>query len=284
MAFTTIRGVADLRARVGGWRAAGESVGVVPTMGALHAGHMALVGRARAECDRVIVTLFVNPKQFNRADDLAAYPRDEAADGAKLAAGGTDVLFAPEVTEMYPGGFATGVAVDGLTESMEGVHRPGHFGGVATVVAKLFLQSQADRAYFGEKDFQQLLVVRRMAADLDIPIEVVAVETVREPDGLAMASRNVHLSAEERAVAPVLYREQMRLAEEAAAGADCGAAAEAAVQRLKDAGFGPIDYLEVRDAETLEAVDRVGRPARIFVAATLGRTRLIDNLAVPDRH
>ncbi len=280
MSIQTVRTVADLRAVVGRWRQAGETVGLVPTMGALHDGHLALVHRARADCARVVVSLFVNPKQFNQANDLAQYPRDEDADRAKLDAASADILFAPAADQMYPDGFSTAVAVGGLTSSMEGIARPGHFGGVATVVSKLLLQTLPDRAYFGEKDYQQLVVVRRMTVDLDIPSEIVGIETVRESDGLAMASRNVHLTPEQRAVAPTLHAELSQAASEAAQGGDCGEICAAALARLKQAGFDPIDYFEIRDAETLDAVTRVRRPARVFVAATLGATRLIDNVAV----
>ena len=280
MSIQTVRTVADLRAVVGRWRQAGDTVGLVPTMGALHDGHLALVHQARADCARVVVSLFVNPMQFNQANDLAQYPRDEDADRAKLDAASADILFAPTADQMYPDGFSTAVAVSGLTDSMEGIARPGHFGGVATVVSKLLLQTLPDRAYFGEKDYQQLVVVRRMTADLDIPAEIVGIETVREADGLAMASRNVHLTPEQRAVAPVLHTELSRAASEAAQGADCSEICAAALARLQQAGFDPVDYFEIRDAETLDAVSRVERPARVFVAATLGATRLIDNVAV----
>ncbi|MCG8691598.1 MAG: pantoate--beta-alanine ligase [Minwuiales bacterium] len=280
MSIQTVRTVADLRAVVGRWRQAGDTVGLVPTMGALHDGHLALVHRARADCARVVVSLFVNPMQFNQANDLAQYPRDEDADRAKLDAASADILFAPTADQMYPDGFSTAVAVSGLTDSMEGIARPGHFGGVATVVSKLLLQTLPDRAYFGEKDYQQLVVVRRMTADLDIPAEIVGIETVREADGLAMASRNVHLTPEQRAVAPTLYAELSRAASEAAGSGDCGEICAAALARLQQAGFDPIDYFEIRDAATLDTVARVERPARVFVAATLGATRLIDNVAV----
>ncbi|NIV75285.1 MAG: pantoate--beta-alanine ligase, partial [Gammaproteobacteria bacterium] len=202
--LVTVRRVAEMRAVVAEWRKAGISIGLVPTMGALHAGHMALVERARWECDRVIVTLFVNPTQFNERSDLETYPRDEAADAAQLEAAGVDLLFAPALDEMYPLGFATSVSVAGLSDCLCGTARPGHLDGVCTVVSKLFNQAQADLAYFGEKDYQQLLVVRRMAKDLDIATRVVAVPTVREPDGLALSSRNQCLSPAQRRIAPEL--------------------------------------------------------------------------------
>src|SRR3954454_18732936 len=200
------RNVAALRAAVHAWRAAGEQVGLVPTMGALHAGHLALVAAARVQCERVVASLFVNPKQFGPREDFAAYPRDEAADLAAFARGGVDLVFAPPVEEMYPTGFATTVHIAGITEELEGGHRAGHFDGVATVVGKLLLQCLPDAAYFGEKDYQQLIVVRRLVRDLDIPVRIEGVRTVREPDGLALSSRNVYLSPEERRIAPQLHR------------------------------------------------------------------------------
>lgn len=274
------RTVADLRRQLRGFSKG--TVGLVPTMGALHDGHMALVRRSRDECDRTVVSLFVNPKQFNRAEDLASYPRDTDRDRRMLAAAGVDILLMPDAEEMYPAGFATTVTVDRLTECMEGAFRPGHFAGVATVVCKLLLQSLPDRAYFGEKDFQQLIVVSRMVTDLDIPTEIVPVETVREPSGLALASRNRLLEVADRPAAPALYRELSRVAQEAAQGADCADAAAAAGRRLAEAGFGPIDYIDVRHAATLDALRHVAKaPARVFAAAWLGKVRLIDNVAVP---
>src|SRR3954468_11144655 len=200
------RSVAALRDAVRDWRAEGSRVGLVPTMGALHAGHLALVAAARVQCERVVASLFVNPKQFGPREDFAAYPRDEAADFAAFARGEVDLVFAPPVEEMYPEGFATTVHIAGVTEELEGGHRAGHFDGVATVVGKLLLQCLPDAAYFGEKDYQQLTVVRRLARDLDIPVRIEGVPTIREPDGLALSSRNVYLSPAERQAAPLLYR------------------------------------------------------------------------------
>src|SRR5687767_10448448 len=200
------RSVVALRQAVGEWRAAGLRVGLVPTMGAIHDGHLALVRAARGQCDRVVASLFVNPKQFGPSEDFTAYPRDEATDRAAFARGGVDLVFAPTVEEMYPDGFATTVQVGGPSEGMDGAHRPGHFDGVATVVSKLLLQCLPDAAYFGEKDYQQLTVVRRMVRDLDIPVRIEGVPTVREADGLALSSRNVYLSPPERQIAPLLYR------------------------------------------------------------------------------
>jgi pantoate--beta-alanine ligase len=276
-----IRIIADLRAAAAGWRKAGDSVGLVPTMGALHDGHMALAARSRADNRRTIATLFVNPTQFGPKEDLAAYPRDEAADLARLEAAGVDALFAPAVAEMYPPGFATTVSVAGLTDRLCGPHRPGHFAGVATVVGKLLLQALPDRAYFGEKDFQQLQVIRRLAADLDIPVQIVGVPTVREPDGLALSSRNRYLSAEERARAATLPRALADIADRLRTAPDAVAAETAWGRRqLEAAGFDKIDYIEVCDEATLRPVARVASPSRVFAAAWIGRTRLIDNWAI----
>lgn len=275
-----VRRVSALRALVDSWRRAGESVGVVPTMGALHAGHLALVEAARAGCDRVIATIFVNPKQFNRPDDLASYPRNEAADGARLAAAGVDVLFAPPVEEVYPAGFETRVSVPGLSDCLCGLTRPGHMDGVATVVTKLFLMTGAGRAYFGEKDYQQLLIVTRLARDLDIPVEVVPVPTVRDPDGLALSSRNALLTAEQRARAPALHRILTSLATRLAGGSSAAPLLDQGRAELQRAGFEKLDYLELRAADDLQALAAADRPARLFAAAWLGSVRLIDNVPV----
>ena len=277
------RSVAAMRQEVARWKQAGQTVGVVPTMGALHDGHLALVRAAKAECDRVIATIFVNPTQFGANEDLDAYPKGEAQDLEKLAGLQTDLAFLPDAEAMYPAGFATSVRVSGLTEIMCGAGRPVHFGGVATVVSKLFNQSRADRAYFGEKDYQQFLVVTRMAQDLDIPITVVPVPTVREADGLAMSSRNVYLSAAQRELAPALYRILNQVAEKAAAGAACAAAAGWGVAELEKAGFERVEYLEIRETTNLDLIDAADRPARVFAAVHLGQTRLIDNVPLPAR-
>lgn len=275
-----LRSVADLRRATADWRRAGQVVGVVPTMGALHDGHLALVGRARADCDRVIATIFVNPKQFNSAEDLAKYPRTEEADAEKLRAAGVDVLFAPAADEVYPAGFATAVSVSaGLTGVLEGAFRPGHFDGMATVVTKLFLMTQADRAYFGEKDWQQLQVVRRMVADLNIPVSVIPCATHREADGLAMSSRNVRLSPEGRAHAPALFAAMTRAAAALREGAGPEALAAAEAEVLA-AGFTAVDYLTLAGAEDLAPMTRLDRPGRLLAAAWLDGVRLIDNIAV----
>ncbi|MEC9344777.1 MAG: pantoate--beta-alanine ligase [Pseudomonadota bacterium] len=275
-----VRTVAALRERVMGWRRSGETVGFVPTMGFLHDGHMSLVRNSRAQNDRTVVSIFVNPRQFNNASDLEAYPRDEARDAALLDENGADLLFAPDVTEMYPQGFATTVEVAGITDCLCGATRPGHFGGVAVVVTKLLLQCLPDRAYFGRKDFQQLMVVRRMVRDLDIPVEIRGIDTVRESDGLAMSSRNWYLTEQQRGVAPAIFRILTDIAETASSDGDVSGAISRGRKRLSDLGFGTIDYLEVRDAETLELVSRPKRPARAFAAVFLGKARLIDNVPV----
>lgn len=283
MSVPIVRTVAALRATVAQWRHAGQRVAVVPTMGALHEGHLSLVRAAQQQADRVIVTLFVNPKQFNSAADLAAYPRTEEADAAKLAPLGADLLYAPDGDAMYPDGFATNVSVTGVSEGLCGAFRPGHFDGVATVVAKLFLQTGADVALFGEKDFQQLHVVRRMARDLDIPIEVVGCPTVREPDGLALSSRNIRLSPAERQIAPSLAAALLDAAGELAGGAAVQPALAAARTKILAAGFRSVEYLELRSEAALEPLAALDRPARLLVAVWLGDVRLIDNVKVEQR-
>lgn len=284
----TVRSVVALRARIAAWRreeGAGDNhIALVPTMGALHLGHLALVEAARAAAKHVVVSLFVNPTQFGPNEDFTRYPRDEAADARALAQAKADLLYAPTVEEMYPAGFVTAVAVPNVSGELEGAVRPGHFQGVATVVAKLLNQAQADSAFFGEKDYQQLLVIRRMAADLDIPTRIVGVPTVRDADGLALSSRNAYLTPEERKIAPALHRAMNELKSALTdQRAPAAQAIEQARQSVLQAGFASVDYLELRDADTLAAVDGVSRPARILAAARLGKTRLIDNLAVSPR-
>lgn len=275
-----VRSVAELRRQVGVWRAAGERVGLVPTMGALHAGHLALVAAARAQCRRVVVSIFVNPKQFGPREDFATYPRPEADDLDKLARAATDLVFIPAVEEMYPDGFATTISVAGPSEGLCGAHRPGHFDGVATVVAKLLIQATPDAAFFGEKDYQQLMVVRRMARDLNLPVAIVGVPTVREPDGLALSSRNVYLSAKERGIAPHLSRALREAAAEIGRGAASEPVLARAVAALSECGFA-VEYLDLRDAATLAPLSVAPhRPARLLAAVHLGNTRLIDNIAV----
>jgi pantoate--beta-alanine ligase len=275
------RTVAALRQVVTCWRAAGERVGLVPTMGALHAGHLALIATARARCQRVVVSIFVNPKQFGPREDLAAYPRPETDDIAKLTAAAADLAYIPPVAEMYPDGFATTISVAGPSEGLCGAHRPGHFDGVATVVAKLLTQAAPDAAFFGEKDYQQLMVVRRMARDLDLPVEIVGVPTVREPDGLALSSRNVYLSPEERHIAPMLYRTMQGAAVAITAGTPPRRALDDATAALSATGM-RVEYLELRAAATLQHLTKTPRrPARLLAAIHLGKTRLIDNVTVP---
>jgi len=278
--FGVERTVAGLRRRVAELRAAGRSIGLAPTMGALHAGHISLVEAGLSRGDAVVATIFVNPTQFGPNEDFAAYPRGEAADFALLEEAGAALVFAPDVREMYPEPGLTSVHVAELTDGLCGPLRPGHFDGVATVVTKLFMASLPDRAYFGEKDYQQLQVVKCLARDLAMPIEVVGCLTVRESDGLAMSSRNRYLSATERATAPAMHCSLRALAAATSAGADCRAAEAEARAALLAAGFGPVEYVAVVDAETLAPVDRVVRPARALAAARLGKARLIDNVPV----
>jgi pantoate--beta-alanine ligase len=275
--LATVRTVAALRREVAPWRKRGDSIALVPTMGALHDGHLALVARGRRLAKRTIVSLFVNPAQFGPHEDFTRYPRDEAADRARLREAGADLLYAPSVAEIYPPGFATAVSVGALGDILDGVHRPGHFTGVATVVAKLLIEAQADFACFGEKDYQQLQVIKRMAADLDIPTRIVGVPTVRERDGLALSSRNAYLSPDERSLAPTLHRILLDTGERIQEGMSIDDAVGRGTAELTMAGFGGVDYFAVCDAETLEPLDRLDRPARILVAVRLGRTRLIDN-------
>ena len=275
------RSVGALRTAIAAWRAEGLRVALVPTMGALHQGHLALVAAALAACERVVVTIFVNPTQFGPNEDFARYPRQEAADAALVVQAGGHLVFAPGGGEMYPEGFRTTVAVGGtLGEVLEAAHRPGHFEGVATVVAKLLLQALPDDAFFGEKDWQQLQVIRRMVADLNLPVRIHGVPTVRESDGLALSSRNAYLSGTERIVAANLPRILQDTATQLAAGATVEPALASARARLLKAGFDSVDYVALADAETLAPLRRADRPARVLVAARVGRTRLIDNIGI----
>ena len=280
MAPAVIESVAGLREAVGAWRANDLTVSLVPTMGALHEGHMALVRAARALGGRTVVSLFVNPAQFAPNEDFDLYPRNTDDDLAKLAEAGVDAVFMPTVETVYPPGFATTVHVDGVTAGLESAARPHFFDGVATVVAKLLLQCLPDVALFGEKDYQQLATVRRLVADLDIPCRIEAVPTVRDGDGLALSSRNVYLSAEERRIAPRLFEVLSWMAAALAQGAASADATANGTAALTAAGFTRIDYLAVCDAETLAPVERIAAPARVLAAAWLGETRLIDNVAV----
>ncbi|WP_112308939.1 pantoate--beta-alanine ligase, partial [Pseudogemmobacter bohemicus] len=269
-----IHTVAGLRQRVRAWRAAGDMTGVVPTMGALHEGHLSLARRARVECERVITTIFVNPRQFNNPDDLSRYPRTLEADAELLKSVPVDVVFAPDVDEVYPEGFITTVSVGGVSEPLEGRMRPGHFDGVATVVTKLFGMTEAQRGYFGQKDWQQLQVVTRLVTDLNLPVHIVGCETVRETDGLAMSSRNRQLTQPGRAIAPVLYAAISRAADDIRDGQSDRMAIREAAETMRKAGFERVEYIELRDAGTLMPSDDPKRPRRMLAAAWLDGVRL----------
>jgi pantoate--beta-alanine ligase len=272
------RTVAALRAETASIRAQGGRIALVPTMGALHEGHLTLVREARRRADKALVSIFVNPAQFGPSEDFAAYPRQEESDLAKLEGAGADAVFLPAVAEIYPPGFATTVSVNGLTERLEGPVRPGHFAGVATVVAKLLIQTAPDVALFGEKDYQQLQVIKRLARDLDLPVAIEGVATVREADGLAMSSRNAYLSPAERAIAPALHRVLRQCLAALRQGAEAEPCLAAGARDIVAAGFAAVDYLELAGAEDLAPLARLDRPARLLVAARLGKARLIDNI------
>lgn len=275
-----VRTVAELRARVAGWRRAGLTTGFVPTMGALHEGHLSLVRHALARADRAVVSIFVNPTQFAPNEDLARYPRDEAGDLRKLADVGAHLVFMPDAAEMYAPGFATWVTVEGLSQGLCADVRPHHFRGVATVVTKLLNQAQADIAVFGEKDYQQLLIIRRLARDLDVPTVIEGSPTVREPDGLAMSSRNLYLSPEQRRQAPLLNRVLTDTARRLSDGSPAAPLLADAIRRLAEAGFERTNYVELRDAADLAPLAAADRPGRLLAAAYLGQVRLIDNVPV----
>jgi pantoate--beta-alanine ligase len=272
--------VAELRAIIAEWRRSGERVGLVPTMGALHEGHLSLVKRAKEEADRVVVSIFVNPTQFGPNEDFARYPRQEAADRDLLAGVGCDLVYLPGAAEMYPEGFSTTVTVAGVSEGLCGAFRPVHFQGVATVVAKLLLQALPDIAVFGEKDYQQLQVIKRLTRDLDIPVRIIGAPTLREDDGLAKSSRNAYLTEDERKIAPTLYRLMGEAAQKVQDGGLASEVSAWVVRQLLAAGFSKVDYVEVRDAGNLQPVERPTAKARLLAAAWLGRTRLIDNIAI----
>jgi len=275
--------VAVLRAVIKEWRTKGETVALVPTMGALHAGHLSLLGLAKARANRGIVTIFVNPKQFGPTEDLDRYPRQEQADQALLQASGCDLVFMPAASAVYPPGFATSVSVATLGDGLEGAARPGHFDGVATVVTKLLTMTLPDIAVFGEKDWQQLAIVRRLVADLDLPVEILGGPIVRDADGLALSSRNAYLSPAQRAQAIALPQTLADTAEALAAGVPVKEALANGVKKLLHAGFASVDYLSLVDARSLEPLVALQPPARLVAAATLGTTRLLDNLAVEQR-
>lgn len=282
IALPTVRTVAELRAAVGEWRRRGFTVGFVPTMGALHDGHLGLVREAGARADRVVASVFVNPAQFAAHEDLGRYPRQEAEDARLLAGAGCHLLFAPDTAEVYPEGFATRVEVGGPAEGLETDFRPQFFGGVAVVVAKLLNQVQADVAVFGEKDFQQLLVVRRMARDLDLPTEIIGAPTARDGHGLALSSRNAYLSDQQLHIARRLNGVLAETAAQAGQRRPIPGLEKEARSALLKAGFDRVDYLAVRRAEDLKPFrdNVVDAPARVLAAAWIGPTRLIDNMAV----
>lgn len=276
----TLRDLPALRSAIEALKSDGRPVALVPTMGALHEGHMALVEEARRHAGHVVVSIFVNPKQFGANEDLDSYPRREAKDAQMLQAAGVDILWAPTPEVMYPAGYATNISVSGVTEGLDGAARPGHFDGVATVVSKLLNQVQPQVALFGEKDYQQLAMIRQMVRDLDMPIEIIGVPTQRAEDGLALSSRNAYLTEDERKAALALPRALGEAARQMEKGATVASAIAKAVTMLAAHGFDPVDYVSLCDAVTLEPMSVLDRPARLLGAAKLGRTRLIDNIAV----
>lgn len=275
-----VRDIGSLRAAVADLRGDGGTIALVPTMGALHAGHMALVAEGRRRADHVVASIFVNPTQFAPGEDLSTYPRREASDARMLEEEGCALLWAPDVAAMYPGGSEIDMRAGSLGETLDGAARPGHFDGVATVVSRLFEQVCPDIALFGEKDYQQLAIIRQMARDLHFAVEIVGVPTQRDADGLALSSRNAYLTDDERQAARALPRALGEAAASIQRGGDVAEALATARERLAKAGFDPIDYVALCDAETLAPLAALDRPARLLAAAKIGRTRLIDNLAV----
>jgi len=276
----TVRDIGQLGSALAALRAGADRVALVPTMGALHAGHIALVEQARRQADRVVASIFVNPLQFGDGEDLDRYPRQEDDDARRLEDAGCDLLWMPTAEQMYPPGFATKVTVRGLGSRWEGEARPGHFDGVATVVAKLLCAVRPELALFGDKDFQQLAVIRRMALDLGLDVSIVGVPVVRDGDGLALSSRNAYLSQDDRARAVALPQALERAAEEIASGTDVGQALDQAKRALSDAGFSSVDYVALVDASTLEPLQEAAGRMRLIAAATISGTRLIDNVPV----
>lgn len=275
-----VRNVIDLRKQVNQWRSQGMRVALVPTMGSLHQGHLSLIDRAKEKADKVVVSLFVNPKQFGPNEDFDAYPRSEDSDSQHLREIQTDMLYAPPASEIYASGHSTSMQVGAIGDLLEGEFRPGFFSGVATVVSKLLLQSQPHLAIFGEKDYQQLQVIKKFVREMDIPVDILGGETIREEDGLALSSRNAFLSPDERLVAPKLFEALQAVSNAAASNLDIDGQIQKSVHQLKDAGFSEIEYLTVRDSKTLLPVQTFDLPCRVLVAAKLGKTRLIDNMAV----
>ncbi|CAM8672992.1 MULTISPECIES: pantoate--beta-alanine ligase [Sphingobium] len=276
----TLRDLPALRAAVDALKSDGKPLTLVPTMGALHDGHMALVEEARRRGRHVVVSIFVNPRQFGPNEDLDAYPRREAKDAQMLAAAGVDILWIPPVNVMYPAGYATNISVSGISDGLDGAARPGHFDGVSTVVTKLFNQVRPDVAIFGEKDYQQLAVIRRFVADLDLSVEIIGMPTQRAEDGLALSSRNAYLSEEERKAALALPRALGEAKRQIEKGEPVEGALAKAIATLAAHGFDPVDYVSLCDAATLAPMTVLDRPARLLGAARLGKTRLIDNIAV----
>ena len=278
--LNTISKLADLQSLRSKWRHNNQTIALVPTMGALHKGHLSLVKLARTVANKVIVSVFVNPKQFGQDEDLDQYPRDLSADLDKLKTIGVDLVYAPDADQIYPEGFSTNISVAGISEGLCGASRPHFFGGVATVVTKLLLHCAPDIAIFGEKDYQQLLVIKRLVTDLDLPVEVIGGPIVRESDGLALSSRNIYLSQKDRQTAPLLHKALLDTRAQLFKGAPMITAAQQPSDHLINAGF-KLDYFELRDAHSLAPLHQYdGKPARLLIATTLGRTRLIDNIAI----
>ena len=277
-----VRTIAELRQHTSRWRIAGQTIGLIPTMGALHNGHLSLIKLAQGKCDRVIATIFVNPRQFLPNEDFEEYPRNEESDIEKLIAMGVDLLFAPKASEMYQPGASTTVVISKLTDCLCATSRPGFFDGVGTVVTKLLIQALPDLAIFGEKDYQQLLVIKRLTRDLDIPTEIIGAPTIREADGLAVSSRNVFLSKANRETASKVFEILKKTATAIALGNDVLVTCEEARSELMLAGFSEIDYFEARHSETLELIHNFENNGRLFAAVWLGSTRLVDNLEIKE--
>ena len=277
-----LRTIAELRQHTSRWRIAGQTIGLIPTMGALHNGHLSLIKLAQGKCDRVIATIFVNPRQFLPNEDFDEYPRNEESDIQKLIEMGVDLLFAPKAPEMYQPDASTTVVISKLTDCLCATSRPGFFDGVGTVVTKLLIQALPDLAIFGEKDYQQLLVIKRLTRDLDIPVEIMGAPTIREADGLAVSSRNVFLSQTNRETASKVFEILKKTATAIALGNDVLVACEEARSKLMLAGFSEIDYFEARHSETLELIQNFENNGRLFAAVWLGSTRLIDNLEIKE--
>ena len=277
-----VRTIAELRQHTSRWRIAGQTIGLIPTMGALHNGHLSLIKLAQEKCDRVIATIFVNPRQFLPNEDFDEYPRNEESDIQKLIEMGVDLLFAPKAPEMYQPDASTTVVISKLTDCLCATSRPGFFDGVGTVVTKLLIQALPDLAIFGEKDYQQLLVIKRLTRDLDIPVEIIGAPTIREADGLAVSSRNVFLSQTNREIASNIFKILKKTATTIAQGSDVPVACEEARSELILAGLSGVDYFEARNSKTLELIQNFEDSGRLFAAVWLGSTRLIDNLEIKE--